>query len=291
MRFEPSKLLRLLALPVLFLLLSGTAQAQGSYRIDKLNDRVYAAIARPGMRATSNAFFVVGSNFVAAGGAHMTKEAIADLFAAVAEVTSKPVRYFVLSHHHRGFSHIDFDFPPGVELVMAAQTWQALTAEVRKSENQKVFFSEGLSLDIGGTTLVLTNLEQGHSKGDLVVYLPQEDILYTGDLLYVRSVGYMGDGHMRSWLMSLDFINTIGARTIIPGFGDVCSAKELAEFTGYFRDFTSEILAHLERGESLQQTVKTFNLDKYKDFEGFERLLRPNIERAYHDLKQDLATD
>lgn len=265
--------------------------AQSSYRVEKLTEQIYAAIARPGMRATSNAFFVVGNDFVAAGGAHMTKEAIADLIEAVTTVTPKPVRYFILAHHHQGFSHIDFDFPSGTELVMSAQTWQALNREVRKSPNSKIFFSEGLSLDLGNATLVLSNIDQAHSNGDLVVYIPEAEVLYAGDLLYVRSVGYMGDGHMRNWLLALDFVATIGARSIIPGYGNVCSQKELDEFRAYFRDFTSEVLVHLERGESLTQTVKTFNLERYSHFEGFDRLLRPNIERAYHDLKQDLTEE
>lgn len=263
--------------------------AQNSYRIEKVTDQVYAAIARPGMRASSNAFFVVGRDFVAAGGAHMAKEAIADLFSAIGEITPKPVRYFILAHHHQGFSHIDFDFPPGIELILAAPTWQALNREVRKSDNPKIFFSEGLSLDLGGVTVVLSNLGAAHSNGDLMVYLPQSETLYTGDLLYVNSVGYMGDGHMRNWLQALDFMSSIGAKAIIPGYGGVATQKELDEFRDYFRDFTSEVLAHLERGESQQQTVKTFRLDKYNHLDGFDRLLRPNIERAYVDLKQEFS--
>lgn len=272
-------------------LAAADAHAQSGYRIDKITEQLYAAVARPGMRASSNAFFVVGRDYVVAGGAHMSKEAIGDLFEAIAEISAKPVRYFILSHHHQGFSHIDFDFPAEVELIMAAPTWQALNREVRKSANAKLFFSEGISLDLGNVTLVLSNLEAAHSNGDLLVYIPEAETVYTGDLLYVRSVGYMGDGHLRNWLQALDFVAALGARTIIPGYGGVCSTKELDEFRAYFRDFTSTVLEHLERGETLAQTLKTFKLERYSHFDGFDRLLRPNIERAYQDLKQDLARE
>ncbi len=273
----------------LLLLLPHPSWGDGGYRLEKLADGVYAAIAQPGGPATSNAFVVEGRDFVAAGGAHMTREAIGNLFTVIAATTSKPVRYFILSHHHQGFSHIDFDFPPGVDIITSVQTWQALTGEVRKPTTPSIFFNDGMTLKVPPHTIVLTNLGEAHSSGDLAVFLPESRILYTGDLLYVRSVGYMGEGHMRNWIFALDFLGELGAGRIIPGYGPVCGGAELDEFRTYFRDFLSTVVAHIEKGDSLEQTMKSFTLPRYATYEGYSRFLRPNVERAYRDLKQDLA--
>lgn len=270
---------------VLTLLLSATdARCEGSYRVEKLVDGVHAAIVAGGT-ATSNAFFVEGESFVVAGGAHMTKEAIADLFAAIARTTPKPVRYFILPHHHPGFSHIDFDFPAGVDLIMTAPTWQSLAGEVRKTSNPILFFSEGMTLKTGSRTIVLTSLGANHSRGDLAVFIPEERILFAGDLLYVGSIGYMGEGYLRNWVEALDFLAELQPRQIIPGHGPVCSVSELDAFRTYFRDFLTAVLAHVERGESLEKTVKTFTLPKYAQLDGYNLFLKTNVERAYRELK------
>lgn len=261
----------------------------GGYRLEKLGDGIYAAIARVGGPATSNGFVIEGRDYVVAGGAHMTKEAIADLFAVIATTTPKPVRYFILAHHHQGFSHIDFDFPPGVDVITSVQAWQSLNGEVRKPTVPVLFFSDGMTLKAPPHTIVLASLGEAHSSGDLTVFLPEARTLYAGDLLYVNSVGYMGEGHMRSWIFALDFLSELDAKRIIPGYGPVCSGTELDEFRTYFRDFLSTVVAHIERGDSLEQTVKSFALPRYAAYEGYSRFLRPNVERAYRDLKQDLA--
>jgi glyoxylase-like metal-dependent hydrolase (beta-lactamase superfamily II) len=260
------------------------ARSAESYRIERLATDIHVAIAN-GAAATSNGFFVEGDTFVVAGGAHMTKEAITDLFAAIGRTTPKPVRYFILPHHHPGFSHIDFDFPPGVELVMTAPTWQSLSGEVRKTGNPVLFFSEGLTLKAGRLTIVLTNLGPGHSRGDLTVYIPEAKILFASDLLYVGSVGYMGEGYLRNWVEALDFLAELETSRIVPGYGPVCTVTELDEFRTYFRDFLTAVLAYVEQGESLEGTVKNLVLPKYARYDGYDRFFKTNVERAYRELK------
>ncbi|NIR49321.1 MAG: MBL fold metallo-hydrolase, partial [Phycisphaerae bacterium] len=84
-----------------------------SFLIEPLAANVFAAIAKPGSQATTNALFVVGKDYVVAAGAHMSQPVIEDLYKAIQARTRKPVRYFVLTHHHSGFTYVDFDFPPG----------------------------------------------------------------------------------------------------------------------------------------------------------------------------------
>ena len=120
--------------------------AQETFLIEPLGNEVYAAIAKIGGRANSNAMFVVGKYYVVAVGAHMTQEVIEDLNAAIASQTDKPVRYFVLAHHHPGYSHVDFDFPPDQDVIMAWQAWQQLSEETRKPEFPITFFNEGMTL-------------------------------------------------------------------------------------------------------------------------------------------------
>ncbi len=262
---------------------------QESFLIEPLAPSVFAAIAKTGGKATTNALFVIGRDYVVAAGAHMTKSVIDDLYKAIAARTNKPVRYFVLAHHHSGYTQIDFDFPPGQDVLMSWQTWKNIESEIRDPEYSSLFFNEGLTLKPGGVSVVLTNIGKGHTNGDIVVFVPEAEVVFASDLLYVNSVGYLGDGYMTDWLLALDFLEQIGARQIIPGYGPVSSTEEVYEFSQFFRDFLTAVLQHLERGESLAETLTNFDLPQYHDMEGYDQLIKLNLKRAYNDLSQNFV--
>ena len=262
---------------------------QDSFLIEPLAPSVFAAIAKAGGKATTNALFVIGRDYVVAAGAHMTKPVVDDLYKAIAARTSKPVRYFVLAHHHSGYTYVDFDFPPGQDVLMSWQTWKNIDAEVRDPEYSALFFNEGLTLKPGGVSVVLTNIGKGHTNGDLVVFIPEAEVVFASDLLYVNSVGYMGNGYMTDWLLALDFLEQIGARQIIPGYGPVSGTEEVYEFGQFFRDFLTAVLQHIERGETLEQTLANFDLPRYHDMDGYDQLIKLNLKRAYSDLSNNFT--
>ena len=262
---------------------------QDSFRIEPLAAGVFAAIARSGGNATTNALFVIGRDYVVAAGAHMTKPVLNDLYAAIAARTDKPIRYFVLAHHHTGYSYVDFDFPAGQDVLMSWQTWKNIDAEVRKPTYTTLFFNEGLTLKPGGVTVILTNIGKGHTDGDMVVYIPEADVVFASDLLYINSVGYMGSGYMTDWLLALDFLGQLGANQVIPGYGPVSTVDDIYQFTQFFRDFLTQVLQHIERGDTLAQTLETFEMaPKYRSMDGYDQLLKLNLKRAYEDLNNNV---
>ncbi len=260
---------------------------QDSFQIEPLAPGVFAAIAKVGGKATTNALFVIGKEYVVAAGAHMSRPVIDDLYKAIAARTDKPVRYFVLAHHHSGYTYVDFDFPPGQDVVMSWQTWQNIDSEVREAEYSSLFFNEGLTLKPGGISVVLTNIGKGHTNGDVIIYVPESDVVFASDLLYIDSIGYMGSGYMTDWLLALDFLEQIGARQVIPGYGPVSRAEDIYEFGQFFRDFLTEVLQHIERGDTLEQTLETFDLPEYREMDGYDQLIKLNIKRAYSDLSDN----
>ena len=260
---------------------------QESFLIEPLAPSVFAAIAKSGGQATTNALFVIGRNYVVAAGAHMSKPVIDDLYKAITARTNKPVRYFVLAHHHTGYTYIDFDFPPGQDVLMSWQTWKNVDAEIRKPEYSSLFFNEGLTLKLGGVSVVLTNIGKGHTNGDIVVFIPEAEVLFASDLLYVNSVGYMGSGYMTDWLLALDFLEQIGAKQIVPGYGPVSDSEDVYEFGQFFRVFLTAVLQHIERGDTLEQTLANFDLPEYHRMDGYDQLIKLNIKRAYNDLSNN----
>lgn len=273
---------------IFFIFLTVTVQSaeQQSYGIEKLSSNLYAAIAKPSSSATSNAFFYIGEKQVIAGGAHMTEKATKDLLEAIKAATDKPLRYFIMPHHHPGYTSVDFYFPKTVDIVMTYPVWQSLQKEVLAFPNEALLYSEGLTMKVGGKSIILTNMGKAHAQGDTLVYFPEEKTLFTSDLLYVNSVGYMGEGHMEDWVLALEFMGQLALDKVIPGFGPVSNVAAIGEFKKFYKNFLSEVIKHIEAGDSLEKTKKEFNLPQYRQYYGYDQLLELNIERAYRNLTE-----
>ncbi len=259
------------------------------YSIQKIGDGVYGAIALPEGKAASNAMIVVTNYQVILVGAHFLPEGVRELVAEIVKITPLPIRHVILTHHHQGFNYIDFDLPANAEIITSWQTWQALKNELRPFKNQVIIFDSQLTLQRDNISLVLNNTVSGHSDGDVIVYVPSEGVLFASDLLFNDAVGYMGDGHMRDWVLNLDMMEQLNPRVVIPGVGKVTDAEGIARFRTTMRAFLTEVLQNIEKGYTLAQTKKAFSLPEYQSLPGFKVFFDVNLERAYKELKEDYS--
>jgi glyoxylase-like metal-dependent hydrolase (beta-lactamase superfamily II) len=274
----PTFLILLLALPAL---------AQNSYRIEEVDTGIYAAIAEPGGAATSNAFIVDLGTQVVVSGAHFSRRAINDLIAATTEICPKPIRAFVLAHHHPGYSFIDFDIPANKDLALSIETRVIMKQESRALENPLLIFKEGLIFEGTERTLTLIDVGSAHSESGLVAYVPQGKVLFTSDLAYFDSVGFIGAGSLHGWTVALEELSALLPAKVIPGFGPVGGIDELNAFQHYLKNFLTEVLGHIEKGDSLETTLATFSLPKHEHLPGYKSFTPGNIERAYLQLKKN----
>lgn len=277
----------LISLALMALLgLTGKQAAAANYEVKLVDEGVFAAIALPEGKAASNALIIITPHQVILAGAHFVPEGIKELIAAIAEITPLPLRSVILTHHHKGFNYVDFDFPANVEIITSWQTWQALKAETRPLRNPVTFFEKGLTLIRSDVVIVLSSAEYGHSEGDVFLYLPNEGILFTSDLFFNDVVGYMGEGHMRDWVITLEALEAVGAQYVVPGLGQVTDRSGLRRFRLFFKDFLTEVLRHVEAGKTLAETKKLFRLPAHEGMPGYKAFLDVNLERAYGYLKE-----
>ncbi|OEU76390.1 MAG: hypothetical protein BA864_12020 [Desulfuromonadales bacterium C00003093] len=271
---------------LLTLLFSLPVCAQDSYRIQQVAEGTYAAVATPGGAATSNALIVDLGTQIILCGAHFSRKAMNDLIAAATEVSTKPIRMIALTHYHPGSSLFDFAFPDNINLVTTIETRLILKQEAHKGITPLLFFKEGLSFEGTERTLILTNVGPAHSQGDMIAYLPQSKVLFASDLLYFNSVGFLGAGSLYDWVQVLDGLDSLPAEIIIPGCGPIGNRNDLQQFENYLKAFLTEILRHIEEGNSLETTLNAFSLPQYKSLPDYSDVTPENIERAYRQLKE-----
>jgi glyoxylase-like metal-dependent hydrolase (beta-lactamase superfamily II) len=90
---------------------------------------------------------------------------------------------------------------------------------------------------MGGETVELIFVAPSHSEGSLLVHLPRQKVLFTGDVLFTDFHPYMGDGDIVGWVKTLDFILSLDVITIIPGHGPLSGKKDIAEIKEYIQLF------------------------------------------------------
>lgn len=269
----------------LLILLIPVAASAANFKFQKLRGGVYAAIAEPGGKAASNCLIIVTDYQVVLAGSHFVPETTRELLDYVGKLTPIPVRYIILTHHHRGFNYIDFDLPANAEIVASGPTWQSLKSEFRQIKNQVTFFDRGLTMKRGTTLIVLGATEKGHSEGDLFVYLPEEGVLFTSDLFFNDVAGYMGDGSFRAWIGSLEILSSIEVNTVVPGLGVVTDSKGILRFQNFFREFTTEVLRLIGKGLEVEAAKRQFSLPQYETMPGYKAFFDVNFRRAFSELK------
>jgi glyoxylase-like metal-dependent hydrolase (beta-lactamase superfamily II) len=123
-----------------------------------------------------------------------------------------------------------------------------------------VTLNERLSLFGGGREIRLMFLGRGHTAGDVVVYLPRERVIATGDLL-VENISYSGDAYVQDWIETLDKVKALEFDTILPGHGQALKGKsKIDHFQAYLRVLYSEAKRMHDAGIPMEEAAKTIDL-------------------------------
>ncbi len=116
-------------------------------------------------------------------------------------------------------------------------------------------FAEATELSIGGRTVLLRPLGPAHTAGDATVYLPDEQVLYAGDLLFTGVTPNGWAGNLSQWRQALDQIGQLAPRVIVPGHGPISGLAEVEQLDRYWAWITEAATALLQGGHSVDETA------------------------------------
>ena len=141
--------------------------------------------------------------------------------------------------------------------------------------------------------IVLLFLGRGHTSGDIVVYLPREKVLATGDLVTAWVPG-MNDGYPNEWIATLGEISKLSIESVIVGHGSVSGKRVIEVQRSFLSEFVSAVKAEVSKGSPLEQTQKSVVAQlapKYaSEFppQDLERRIGGNVPKVYTDVKAGL---
>ena len=142
--------------------------------------------------------------------------------------------------------------------------------------------TDSLTLQKGSRTIELRFLGRGHTAGDVVIYLPAEKVIYTGDLFY-DGAPYLADGFPLEFIDTLEKLKGIDAEIILGGHGDVTRDKSRIDARQeYLRDYWTQAKASHDAGLSPADAFGKLNLEKHGFGAGRPAIRQLEIERMYH---------
>ena len=262
-----------------------------------------------------NTGIIIGDDAVLVADTQATPAMAQDVIRRIREVTDKPIKYVVLTHYHavrvlgasayqpqqiiasedpydlikergeadkaseigrfpRLFSNVE-TVPPGV-------TWPTMT------------FNGKMTLWLGKLEGQLLQLGRGHTKGDTVVWLPQDRALLSGDLVEYDATPYAGDAYFQDWPQTLENIAALHPRALVPGRGPALIGEDqVAAGLDMTKNFVSDLFAAVKSGVEAGRDLKTVYRDtydrlhpKYGKWVIFDHCMPFDVTRAYDEATE-----
>jgi glyoxylase-like metal-dependent hydrolase (beta-lactamase superfamily II) len=144
-------------------------------------------------------------------------------------------------------------------------------------------------IKMGNTAVQLLHFGHAHTPGDMVVWLPQQKLIYSGDIVYTeRMLGVLPLSHSGNWVQVFDKLAQLDPKTIIPGHGHPTNLerarKETRDYLFYLRE---EVGKSLERGDTLQDAVEKIDQSRFKHLVNFDQLARRNANQVFLEMEKE----
>jgi len=170
------------------------------------------------------------------------------------------------------------------EAALFLPYWQAISASLPGLELRLPCLTFGDSLALHGSKRTARLLAlAGHTESDCVLFLPEEGVVFCGDLLFVRSHPYLASGDPDAWLSSLDKIVGLGAEVYLPGHGPVGGRRDLDRMELYIRTLMELAREIAAKGKTVDDAAKVPVPESFADWalpSHFEYNLRFLYERV-----------
>ncbi|WP_421899256.1 MBL fold metallo-hydrolase [Niveispirillum sp.] len=281
--------------------------AEKTISFTQLGEGLYAFTAE----GDPNTGVIIGDDSVMIIDAQATPVMARKVIEMIRTVTDKPIKYVVLSHYHavrvlgasaygaseiiasekcrsmiheRGQEDWDSEYGRFPRLFQAADSIPGLTWPT-------VTFTNRMTVYLGRRRVDLMFLGRAHTAGDIVAWVPDSGVMFSGDIVEYHSACYCGDAHFNDWSGTLDAIGSLSPLALSPGRGDALVGKSMvADALALTRDFVLStyrpVAAVAARGGSLKDAWNACREacdPKFSTYAIYEHCLPFNVARAYDE--------
>ena len=260
-----------------------------------------------------NTGVIIGDESVMIVEAQATPRLARKVIECVRSVTDKPISHVVMTHYHAvrvlGASAY------GAREVIMSDVARAMVAERGQEDWDSEFgrfprlfegheeipgltwptttFSDRMTVYLGNRRVDIECVGRAHTAGDAVIWVPDQEVLFTGDIVEYHSACYCGDGHFNDWPDTLDTVASFEPKAIAPGRGDALVGTEMVtKAIENTKDFVRSTYKPVEkivsRGGTLKEAWDAVRAEcdpKFADYAIYEHCLPFNVARAYDEAR------
>ena len=266
-------------------------------KVEDLGDGIFAYIQLDGSWGLNNTGFLVGRDGVTVIDTCFTERRTRMFLDAIRRVTTLPPGTLVNTHHHGDHTHGNYLLLPAAtiighelcreEVIATGHAAAALFPGVDwgKIEIAPPFatIQDRLNLYVDDLTVELIYVGPAHTTNDVIGWIPQRKVLFTGDLIFNQGTPFAVMGSVAGWLEALEVPRALEPETIVPGHGPLCGPEVIGEVADYLRFVQEMARKGLEAGLTPLQAAQQTDLGRFSDWLDQERLVG-NLHRAYSEL-------
>jgi cyclase len=229
--------------------------------LTKVTGSIYAYAdvkkASPQNSFGANAGIIIGQDFLVAVDSLISSREAKRFLKDIHKISKKPIKFLIDTHYHLDHSLGNSEFAKLGAIIITHENDQANMQKAgegmlhyakqsglsdqdlqgTKLAYPTLTFSDRVTLNLGNTKVELLFISPSHTTGSVLVFMPQEKVLFTGDILFTDCHPFLGDANIAGWIKVLDYIMTMDVDKIIPGHGPVSSKKDVADLKNYLLVF------------------------------------------------------
>ncbi|MEU4847146.1 MBL fold metallo-hydrolase [Streptomyces gilvosporeus] len=265
--------------------------------LTELATGVHAFIQPDGGWCLNNAGFVTDGDTTLVVDTAATEHRARLLRQRIAQSGAATPRMVVNTHHHGDHTYGNGVFAPEAtiighaacrrELLAAGRQLHAVWPEVEYGDIRltppTVTFTDELSVHVGGIEVRLLHPGIAHTPGDTVVWLPEQRIVFTGDLVFHGGTPFVFMGSLSGSLRALELLRSLDAATVVPGHGPVTGPEVYDGIERYLRYVDRLAREGRAAGRTPLEAAREADLGPFAELAESERLVA-NLHRAYAEL-------
>jgi glyoxylase-like metal-dependent hydrolase (beta-lactamase superfamily II) len=173
--------------------------------------------------------------------------------------------------------------------LLAQMERDRVSPENQKARLPQVTYRDRLTIHLGGKEIQILYLGRGHTRGDSIIFVPQDRIAYVSELFFSDQFLYINDGYGLSWLKTLDAIEALPADILVPGHGPIPQdPKETRQGLHRFRqvlvDLRDAVQQEIARGATEDQAAAAIKLPQYEKMQGYTSQREVAVRRMYREI-------
>ncbi len=217
-------------------------------------------------------------------------------------MTTQPVRFLISSTFHNNYTRGNVAYPDAVrighesyrsDLLPEMVRGESPSPEAQKARMPHQTYRDRMTIHLGGKEIQILHLGRAHTRGDSIVFVPEDRIVYLSEVFFLDQFPYTRTAYPSEWLQVLEKVEALDADILVPGHGFLSddpreTRQALRRMRQILVDVRDAVRREIARGATEDQAVAAIKLPQYEGLPGWDPAGEMALRRFYQELTTKL---